>query len=172
MNEFKAISYLLSRRGDSIGATDEALIEALGLKDDGGDSRQQLYQLLETYASEIALFGFKVEKNPLDGHWFLSCTNDITENARMNPFQGRTRLASTLVAIMISMTCDDDEVTVERVKKIRNVKEITQDLKELEGMGLIHVHENKIEVLERIGYFIDLGDFMKRFSEYLNEKYK
>jgi len=170
MNEFKAISYLLSRRGDAIGASDESLIETLGLS--GDDSHQQLYRLLETYASEIALFGFKVEKNPLDGHWFLSCTNDINEATRMNPFQGRSRLASTLIAILISMTCDDDEVTVERVKQLRNVKDVMQDLKELEAIGLIHVHGTKIEVAERIGYYIDLGDFMKRFNEYLNEKYK
>ncbi|HME51192.1 MAG TPA: hypothetical protein VKM55_03165 [Candidatus Lokiarchaeia archaeon] len=170
MNEFKVISYILARRGDEIGATDDAMIEALGLK--GKDSRQQLYRLLESYASKMALFGFKVEKNPLDGHWFLSCTNDISENSRMNPFQGRTRLASTLVAILISMTCDDGEVTVDRVKKIRNVKDITQDLKELEAMGLLRVHGNKIIVLERVGYFIDLADFMKRFNDYLNEKYK
>jgi hypothetical protein len=170
MNEFKVISFLLSRRGETIGATDEALIEALGLA--GEASHQRLYALLETYANEIALFGFKVEKNLLDGHWFLSCSSDITEQARMNPFQGRNRLASTLVAILISITCNDDEVTVDRVKKLRNVKEVSQDLKDLEAQGLIHVQGNKIAVTERVGYYIDLGEFMKRFTDYLNEKYK
>lgn len=170
MNEFKVISYFLSRRGDEIGATDDTMIEALGLK--GEESHQQLYRLLETYSSKIALFGFKIEKNSLDGHWFLSCTNDISENSRMNPFQGRTRLASTLIAILISMICDDNEVTINQVKKIRNVKDITQDLKDLETMGLVHVHGYKIVVLDRVGYFIDLADFIKRFNDYLNEKYK
>nr|MDO8110007.1 hypothetical protein [Candidatus Sigynarchaeota archaeon] len=170
MNEFKVISFMLSRRGEVIGASDDALMKSLGLEGESG--REKLYRLLDAYSRNVEMFGLKVERNALDGHWFLSCTGDVVENARVNPFQGRTRLASTLVAIIIATTTDEEPATVERVKKLRNVKDVTQDLKELENMGLIKVNGNAITMTERIGYYVDLGGFIKRFNEYLNEKFK
>src|SRR5512137_1251000 len=140
MNEFKVISFLLARRGDVIGATDEELVAALGLQGKGGTD--ELYRLLQAYSSNIEIFGFKVERNALDGHWFLACTGDVASQARINPFQGRIRLASTLVAVLIATTCDDEGATIEQIRRIRKIKDVAADLKELEALGLVKVKGN------------------------------
>ncbi|MBN2153802.1 MAG: hypothetical protein JW839_20255 [Candidatus Lokiarchaeota archaeon] len=169
MNEFKVISLLLARRGDVIGATDEELVAALGLEGKGG--AEQLYRLLQAYSSSIGIFGFKVERNALDGHWFLACTEDVAGQARINPFQGRTRLASTLVAVLIATTCDDEGATVEQVRRIRKIKDVAPDLKELEALGLVKVKGNRVSLTDRVGYYIDLAQFMRQFTDHVNDAY-
>ncbi len=170
MNEFKVISFLLARRGEAIGATDEELVAALGLK--GKGDSEQLYRLLQSYSSSIEIFGFKVERNALDGHWFLACTGDVTSQTSINPFQGRSRLASTLVAVLIAVTCDDEGATVEQIRRIRKIKDVAQDLKELEGLGLVRVTGNKVVLTDRVGYYIDVAQFMRQFSDHVNDAYK
>ncbi len=170
MNEFKVVSFMLARRGDAIGATDEELVAALGLQ--GKGDAEQLYRILQAYSNSIGIFGFKVERNVLDGHWFLTCTGDVAGQARINPFQGRTRLASSLVAVLIATTCDDEGATVEQVRRIRKVKDVAPDLKELEALGLIKVRGNKVSLTERVGYYIDLAQFMRQFTDHVNDTYK
>ena len=170
MNEFKAISFLLARRGDVIGATDEELVAVLGLK--GKGDSEQLYRLLQAYSSSIEIFGFKVERNALDGHWFLACTGDVAGQTSINPFQGRTRLASTLVAVLIAVTCDDEGATIEQIRRIRKIKDVAQDLKELEALGLVKVKGNKVALTERVGYYIDVAQFMRQFTDHVNDTYK
>ncbi|NMC07228.1 MAG: hypothetical protein GYA24_18570 [Candidatus Lokiarchaeota archaeon] len=170
MNEFKVISFMLARRGDTIGATDEELVAALGLQ--GKGDIEALYRLMQSYSSSIELFGFKVERNTLDGHWFLACTDDLSSHARINPFQGRTRLASTLVATLIATTCDDEGATIEQIRRMRNIKDVAADLKELESLGLVKVKGNKVLLTERVGYYVDVARFMRQFKEHVNDKYK
>jgi hypothetical protein len=170
VNEFKAISFLLARRGDVIGATDDELVAALGLK--GKGDSEQLYRLLQAYSSSIEIFGFKVERNALDGHWFLACTGDVAGQASINPFQGRTRLASTLVAVLIAATCDDEGVTIEQIRRIRKIKDVAQDLKELEALGLVKVKGDRVALTERVGYYIDVAQFMRQFTDHVNDTYK
>ena len=170
MNEFKVISFLLARRGDVIGATDEELVAALGLQ--GKGDTPQLYRLLQAYSSSIEIFGFKVERNTLDGHWFLACTGDVASQVSINPFQGRTRLASTLVAVLIATTCDDEGATIEQIRRIRKIKDVGPDLKELEALGLVKVKGNKVALAERVGYYIDVAQFMRQFTGHVNDKYK
>ncbi|MEX2680529.1 MAG: hypothetical protein Q6373_002945 [Candidatus Sigynarchaeota archaeon] len=170
MNDFKVISFLLARRGDVIGATDEELIAALGLQ--GKGAPEQLYRILQAYSNSIEIFGFKVERNVLDGHWFLACTGDVAGQARINPFQGRTRLASTLVAVLIATTCDEGGATVEQVRRIRKIKDVAPDLKELEALGLVKVKGDKISLTERVGYYIDMAQFMRQFTDHVNDTYK
>jgi hypothetical protein len=170
MNEFKAISFLLARRGDVIGATEEELVAALGLK--GKGDSVQLYRLLQAYSSSIEIFGFKVERNALDGHWFLACTGDVAGQVRINPFQGRTRLASTLVAVLIAVTYDDEGATIEQIRRLRKVKDVAPDLKELESLGLVKLKGNKIALTERVGYYIDVAQFVRQFADHVNDTYK
>jgi hypothetical protein len=153
-----------------IGATDDELVAALGLQGKGGI--EKLYQLMQAYASSIELFGLKVERNALDGHWFLACTGDVASQARINPFQGRTRLASTLVAVLIATTCDDEGATVEQIRRLRKIKDVTADLKELESLGLVKVKGNKVVLTERVGYYVDVARFMREFTDHVNDTYK
>ncbi len=170
MNEFNVITLMLSKRGDELGATDEMLLAQLGYE--GKDSLGDLYRLLDAYAKHIEIMGLRVEQNPLNGRWFLSHSEEITNAARINPFQGRSRLASTLIAILIATASERETATVSSIKKIRNVKDISPDLKDLEGMGLITIAGETILLTEKVGYYVDLSNFMKNFNDYLKEKYK
>jgi len=90
----------------------------------------------------------------------------------VNPFQGRTRLASTLVAVLIATTCDDEGATIEHIRRIRKIKDVGPDLKELEALGLVKVKGNKVALTERVGYYIDVAQFMRQFTDHVNDTYK
>nr|MDO8115631.1 hypothetical protein [Candidatus Sigynarchaeota archaeon] len=170
MNEFSVITVMLSKRGDEIGATDEMLLKQLGYE--GEEALGDLYRLLDAYAKHVEVIGLRVEQNPLNGYWFLSQSEDTTGAARINPFQGRSRLASTLIAILIATASNKNEATISSVKKIRNVKDISIDLKDLENMGLIKLKGEIVNITDKIGFYVNLPDFIKDFNQFLKEKYK
>jgi hypothetical protein len=169
MNEFQILSYLLSRRGDTIGADESTIMQKLGLKGDEG--LQQLYSLLDSYSNRIEIFGLKVERNPLNGYWFLTYSDELGEFATVNPFSGRTRIAMTFISILIAATCNDTAPSIEEIKKIRKKKDITRDLKDLEELGLIEMEKGLIHLTEKVGFFIDVTGFLEKFKQFLEKNY-
>lgn len=168
MNEFKALMYLLSRRGDAVGVDEDTLMDDLGIR--GGDGGARLHALMDAFASYVSELGLKVEQNPLDGKWFLVHDDELASLAPLNPFPGRTRLASTLVAVLIASACQEDTPTIDDIKKVRNKKDITKDLKELEELGLLNTEGDRVLFTEKVGYYIDMLEFTKRLAAYLDRK--
>lgn len=169
MNEFSILTYMLSQRGEHIGATEEQLMDKLNLEDKGG--MPYLHELLDSYAEHLSLLGLKLARNHLENTWFITFDEELHAIGKVNPFHGRTRLASTLVAILVAMICDGDSPRMSRVKEIRRKKDISMDIKELTDLGLISVDGDEIKLRGKVGYYINLLEFMDQFETFLREKY-
>ena len=163
------MTYLLSRRGDDIGADEATMMKRLGLKGDEG--LHQFYSLLDSYSNRIEIFGLKVERNPLNGYWFLTHSDELDELAGVNPFPGRSRIAMTFVSILIAATCAETAPSIEEIKKIRKKKDITRDLKDLEELGLVEIKKGVVKLTDKVGFYIDMTAFFEKFKQFLEKNY-
>lgn len=145
------------------------MMKKLGLKGDEG--LHQLYALLDSYSNKIEIFGLKVERNPLNGYWFLTYLDELGELTTVNPFSGRTRIAMTFISILIAAICNDTTPSMEEIKKIRKKKDITRDLKDLEELGLIEIEKGLVRLTEKVGFYIDVIKFLEKFKQYLEKNY-
>lgn len=162
MNEFKIITYLLARKGGDTGADAATLKRALGIEQDDDGT---LHGIMDAYARHVAVLGLAVERNPLNGHWFLASDGEISAKTIVNPFPGNTRLASTLLAIVLATARDGEAPSTASVRDIRKVKDIKQDLKELQAMNLIKVDGDVVHLTDEVGYVLDLPALLAMITD-------
>ncbi|MHA1370610.1 MAG: hypothetical protein ACTSWN_14020 [Promethearchaeota archaeon] len=170
MNEFQILTYMLSKKGREVGADDHEIMKKLGMDED--KDFQALHQLLKSYSEYISVIGLKVQQNPLNNKWFLTYSDNIDKMIKINPFQGRTRIATTLVAILIAIMCQDENekiITIEQIRRIRKKQNIERDLKDLEELGLIEINKNKITITDNVGFYIDIPEFIIKIKETIDE---
>ncbi|MHA1749785.1 MAG: hypothetical protein ACTSYF_14220 [Promethearchaeota archaeon] len=167
MNEFQLITYLLSKKGEQIGVDEESLLKALKLE--GAAGAQKLHLMLDEYAKMINVFGLKIQRNPLNNKWFLTYSDSISEQFKINPFIGRTRLASTFLSIVLLTLFNENKVTIDLIQKIRNKKTISDDIEELINLGIIERRNDEILLTDKSGFYINFLKFIKGFKDIIQE---
>lgn len=166
MNEFSILMHLLTKKNtiQNLGASKKEIIETLNY-----DNKNKGILFTETIinlANYIKPIGLHIRYNPIDSHWFISHETDISDLLKINPFEGRPKLAATLFCVIICCLKHSGSSKIAEIKKIRDKKDISDDLKELEQMGylIINKEQSKIELTPLIGYQLNLEKLLIKVS--------
>lgn len=154
LNEISILMHLLSRKSGlyQIGATEDKILQALKIT---GKNKTIFFQNLLTNLSKyVEPLGLEVRYNPIDSHWFLSFDYEISDIISANPFEGKPRLAATLFSVLVCCIQNAGIGKIQDIKKLRNKKNVMEDLRELEKFGYIEMlkESSQIQLTPLIGY--------------------
>ncbi|MHA1784657.1 MAG: hypothetical protein ACTSVE_05625, partial [Candidatus Helarchaeota archaeon] len=167
MNEAEVLIYYLTRKNDnqSIGATSETLMNGLGLTD--RNAYFKLLNLLKELESNLSPFGMVVKFNPINQHWYLGLRDSLGSNTS-DPELTKSN-AATLFAILVRCFTGMGKISLQDLKKIRQTKNLLDDLNALENLGYIVKNGNIIQLTPKIFYFVDIDELaeqIKKINEY------
>ena len=171
MNEFSLIMAKLTQYSlniynnvqKDIGASSEELFKILGYS--GKYAKERLLEKLVQFSEYLTPIGLNLRLNPLNQKWFLGSNQDNMEFLQKNPFELYPRLGATLYVILALFLLQNKDISLESVKKYRKKKDISEDIKELERLNFIIVHENRIQIDNNLGYMIDFQQFLKALEK-------
>ncbi len=170
MNEISLLMYLLSRKDqlDEMGSTKEEILERLQIS--GRNKGFMFKKLIIELSKYISPLGLEIQYNPLNTHWFLTFKSSMNDLILANPFQDKPRLAATLFCAIILCLKSNGIAKIVELKKLRNKKEIRDDLKDLENLGYIKIikNYNEINLTPLIGYQLNLEKLFMKLSLKLN----
>jgi len=102
MNEISILMHLLSKKEGlvRIGSTKKEILKALNIK----TKNKSIYfqNLLINLSNYINPLGLQIRFNPIDSRWFLSFDSEISDIISANPFEGKPKLAATLLCTIIN----------------------------------------------------------------------
>ncbi|TFF95429.1 MAG: hypothetical protein EU544_02820 [Promethearchaeota archaeon] len=158
MNELSILMHLLSKKDTAHqkGANKDEIFTTLNLKDK--NKEVHFNTLITQLARYIHPLGLEIRFNPLDGHWFLSFEQDISDLLQANPFEDKPKLAATLFCVLTCCMKNFGAARMAEIEKLRKKKTTLQDLKELENMGFLELDDDqsKVSLTPLIGYQLDL----------------
>ncbi|TFG01450.1 MAG: hypothetical protein EU539_14025 [Promethearchaeota archaeon] len=159
MNELSILMQLLSNKSNIhvIGTTKEEILKTLNITNKNKDIYFQ--ELITNLSNYIEPLGLQVRYNPLNSHWFLSHDSEISDLVKVNPFDNKPSLAATLFCIIAScFKKSKGETTISEIKIMRNIKNIKEDLRELQKLGYIILNKDSkgVRLSPLIGYQLDL----------------
>lgn len=164
MNELGVLMTLLSRVDEhrTRGATEEELQKALALHDTA--RAQRLHHLLAQLQEYLRVLGLGVRYNPLDEHWFVAHASAGAERLSLNPFGDKKRLGATLLALVMVVFAEGNDVPLSRLQAVRQKKSLAGDLRELEALGyltLAPADDTIVHLTPLIGYHCDLHRLLR-----------
>ncbi len=162
MNEAEILMYLLSRNKDSttIGATKAELCAKLGLTDRNADYK--FWNLLQGLNSSLFSLGLSVKFNPMNSHWFIGF-QDKMENEFSGHFKSLSpRLSATLFTILVVYISKDTVITPTKIRELRNKKDISKDLEDLNRLGFITIQDNSVTPTPKIFYYININELIEK----------
>lgn len=155
MNEFSALMYLLTREGDSErGASEDELLKVLHLPERIG--KAELQKKLMNFDSYVQTLGLRVRNNLLDGHWFVTFSDEVTNLTAINPFANNPRLAATLLATIICAFKFGNQIPSDAIQEVRQKKSVQRDLNDLEKLYYLEIAGDIVSLTPLIGYQLDL----------------
>ena len=165
MNEAQVLMYLLSRKKDhsTIGATKEEICTKLGLTDRNADYK--VWNIIQGLNQSLFPLGLTAKINPLNSHWFIGFQDKMEINFGGNIHTLSPRLAATLFTILILYVGKSENLTAGNVQKLRNKKDISTDLRELEKLGFIEVADDDITLTPKIFYYVDVNELIEKIKE-------
>ncbi len=170
MNEISLLMYLLSKKDqlDEMGSTKEEILEKLQIS--GREKGFIFKKLLIELSRYISPLGLEIQYNPLNTHWFLTFKSGMSDLILANPFQDKPRLAATLFCAIILCLKSNGIAKIEELKRLRNKKDIREDLKDLEKLGFIKIlkNHNEINLTPLIGYLLNISKLFMKLSLKLN----
>ncbi len=170
MNEISLLMYLLSKKDqlDEMGSTKEEILEKLQIS--GREKGFIFKKLLIELSRYISPLGLEIQYNPISTHWFLTFKSSMSDLILANPFQDKPRLAATLFCAIILCLKSNGIAKIEEIKRLRNKKDIRDDLRDLEKLGFIKFlkNHNEINLTPLIGYQLNLEKLFMKLSLKLN----
>ena len=158
LNEISILMHLLSNKYGlyQIGASEDEILQALKIT--GKNKTIYFQDLLNNLSKYVEPLGLEVRYNPIDSHWFLSFDSEISDAINANPFEGKPRLAATLFCVLVCCLQNSGIGKIQDIKKLRNKKNVIDDLKELEKFGYIEMVEDssQIQLTPLIGYQLNM----------------
>jgi len=171
MNEISLMMYLLSKKEDTyqIGATKKEILDTLNIKNKNKSIHFQ--NLLTNLSNYIEPLGFQIRFNPLNSHWFISFDPEQSELISAYPYKSKPSLAATLFCILVYCLKNSGVASIQDIKKLRNKKEINEDLKELSNKGYIILNKdlNQVQLTPLIGYQLDMHKLFIKLALKLKE---
>ena len=166
--------HLLSKINEKnqIGATKNHIINTLNIKNRNNEIYFQ--NLIKNLSNYIEPLGLQVRYNPLDSHWYITYEKEITDILSANPFDGKPRLAATLLTCIICCLQNSGVAKIQDIRNLRDKKGILKDLKDLEQMNYITIimDENKVKLTSLIGYQLDLQQLFVNLALKMKENEK
>ncbi|MHA1765910.1 MAG: hypothetical protein DRO88_06935 [Promethearchaeia archaeon] len=168
MNEFTILMHLLSQTKQSpssnsfeiLGASEEELCDYLNYT--GKLAKIKLHELMDQFSKSIAIFNLELKQNPFNFRWYLSQSSETEEFFNSNPFSGKPRIAATLCTILSLCLVNSGKTNIDSIQKLRNKKDIRDDIKELEKLKFVNVQKkgNQVSINPYLGYFMDIEAFL------------
>ncbi|MFW9948989.1 MAG: hypothetical protein ACFFKA_02540 [Candidatus Thorarchaeota archaeon] len=166
MNELALLMNILSTRKNSIqiGASEEEVLERLDIKYRNNSIYFQ--QLIIELSKHLEPLGMQVRYNPLNSCWFITFDNEVSDLTSANPFNERPSLAATLYCVIIYCLKSSGKTKISEIQKVRNVKHLVNDLRELESLGYIELNQDKgwVNLTPLIGYKLDIPKLLLNSS--------
>jgi hypothetical protein len=166
MNETSILMYLLSKKDQlyEIGSTKEEILDKLQIS--GRNKHFIFRKLLSELSNYISPLGLVIQYNPLNVHWFLAFKRKMTDLILANPFQDKPRLAATLFCTIILCLKNNGITKIDELQKLRQRKDIRNDLKDLEKLGYLKIlkNNNEIKLTSLIGYQLNLENLFMKLS--------
>ena len=167
MNELAILMQIMSNKKDihTIGATKKEILQTLDIR----NKNKSIYfqNLISNLSEYIEPLGLQVRYNPLNSHWFLTHDSDISDLIKANPFNNKPSLAATLFYTLVNCFKNSNGITtIPEIKQLRNIKNINQDLKELQKLGYVELNKNSKEVTlsPLIGYQFNLEKLLIKLA--------
>ena len=158
LNEISILMHLLSNKNGlyQMGATKKEILQGLNIK--GRNKSVYFHNLITNLSNYLEPLGLQIKYNPIDSHWFLSFDSEISDNISANPFEGKPRLAATLFSVLVCCLQNSGIGKIQDIKKLRNKKNVIEDLKELEKFGYIEMlkDSSQIQLTPLIGYQLNM----------------
>ena len=171
LNEISILMHLLSNKIGmyQIGANEEEILQALKIT--GKNKAYYFQNLLNNLSKYVEPLGLEVRYNPIDLHWFLSFDSEISDTVSANPFEGKPRLAATLFCTLVCCLQNSGIGKIQDIKKLRNKKNVIEDLKELEKFGYIEMlkDSSQIQLTPLIGYQLNMEQLFIKMALKLKE---
>jgi len=166
LNAISILMHFLSNKYGSyqIGAPEKEILQALKIT--GKNKAYYFQNLLINLSKYIEPLGLEVRYNPIDSHWFLSFDSELSDIINANPFEGKPRLAATLFSVLVCCLQNSGIGNIQDIKKLRNKKNVIEDLKELEKLGYIEIlkDSSQIELTPLIGYQLNIEQLFIRMA--------
>ena len=158
--------YMLSKKDElaNMGSTREVILEKLNIT--GRNKGVYFRNLITELSDYVNPIGLEIQFNPLNARWFLTFKSNMSELISANPFQDKPRLASTLLCAIMLCLKNNSVAKISEIQKLRNKKDIVQDLSELESAGYISKikDSNDVKLTPLIGYQLNLEKLFMKLS--------
>lgn len=166
MNEISILMHLLSKRisPNQIGATKKEILRALNVKNK--NKSIHFYSLIVNLSNYLEPLGLQIKFNPLNSCWFVSFDTDISDIISANPLEGKSKLAASLFCTLAACLKTSGIGSISEIEKLRNKKNVLDDLKELERMGYIEIKKDSgsVQLTPLIGYQLDLEKLLLKLA--------
>lgn len=171
MNQLSVLMHLLTKKegAHQLGASQKEILKTLNITHKNKAS--QFSELISNLAEYVEPLGLHVSYNPLDDHWFLTHDSDVSEMISANPFEGKPKLAATLLCVLVSSMKRSGKGSLAEIKELRKKKHVMRDLDELERQGYVKIDSmaNIVKLTPLIGYQLDLEKLFLNLSLELRE---
>jgi len=128
--------------------------------------QERTEQKLEEINTNLTAFGLEIKLNPSNDHWFLSFKDNIEDLPTIPKNRLlSTKLSATLFSILILSISEGGRVSISEIRKIRNKKDISQDLEELKDLGFILINGNLINLTSKLFYYIDIDEISSEINK-------
>jgi hypothetical protein len=165
MNEAQLLMYLLSRKKDktTIGATRDEICAKLGFTDRNADYK--FWNLLEGLNKSVFPLGLVTKYNPVNDHWYLGFQDNLDSQFGKSIHTLSPRISALLFTILILYVSKSEQITSGKLQKLRNKKDISKDLRDLEKLGFITVEKDLVKLTPKVFYYIDVDDLIEKIKQ-------
>ncbi len=174
MNEMSILMHVMSKKEGSgrYGATMKEILKILSISPDSKNASIYFQDLIANFSKYLEPLGLQTKFNPIDNNWFISHEAEISDIINANPFEGKPRLAATLLCSLICCLRNSGIGKIHQIKELRKKKNVVEDLKELEEKGYLEIDDNHLQVrlTPLIGYQLDLSKLFIKLALKLEQK--
>jgi hypothetical protein len=165
MNEAQLLMYLLSRKKDesTIGATRDEICAKIGFTDRNADYK--FWNLLEGLNKNLFPLGLVTKFNPINSHWYLGFQDKLDAQFGKSVHTLNPRISALLFTILILYVSKSTQITLGKVQQLRNKKDISKDVRDLEKLGFISVEGDVVTLTPKVFYYIDINDLIVKIKE-------
>ena len=165
MNEAQLLMFLLSRKKDesTIGATRDEMCAKLGLTDKNADYK--FLNLLEGLNKTLFPLGMVTKFNPVNSHWHIGFQNKMEMQFGRSIHALSPRISALLFTILILYVSKSTQITIGKIQELRNKKDISKDIRELEKLGFITMEDDLITLTAKVFYYVDINDLIEKIKD-------
>jgi hypothetical protein len=165
MNEAQLLMFLLSRKKDesTIGATIDEICEKLGLTDRNADYK--FWNLLQGLNKSLFPLGIVTKFNPVNSHWHLGFQDKMEMQFGRSVHALSPRIAALLFTILILYISKSAQITLGKIRELRNKQDMSKDFRDLEKLGFITVEDDIITLTAKVFYYIDVNELIEKIKE-------